>query len=1159
MSFVHLHLHTQYSLLDGANKIDNLVPRVKELGMPAVAMTDHGNMFGAIDFYRTALGHGVKPILGCEVYVAPKSRFDRIGRPDDYEAGGNHHLTLLAMSNEGYRNLCRLVSAGYLEGFYYKPRIDRELLREHNAGIIALSGCLSGEVNSHLKNRNVDRARETMEDFARMFDGRYYVEIQDNKLEEQNAANRELVGLAGKLGLPLVATNDCHYLGCDDAGAHEILLCVQSKKTRDDPKAWKLGTHDLWVKSPDEMRAGFAEFPEAIDHTLEIANRCNVELTFGRYQFPIYQTPKGETLEEHLCEKARAGLTAHLERLRKQPDWSEEREAPYWKRLETELEIINSMGFAGYFLIVADFIAEARRRGIPVGPGRGSGAGSLVAWSTGITGLDPLRYGLLFERFLNPERKSMPDIDIDFCYERRDEVIEYVKEKYGADRVAQIITFGTLKGKQAIKDVGRVLGLGFAETDRIAKLYPAPVQGRDHKLEKALEMEPKLREVRDQGDVEKELFQNALKLEGLFRHASKHASGVVISNRPLLEDVPLFVDSDGNVCTQFSYGDVDLIGLIKFDFLGLKTLTQLEHTVRLVLEGKGISVALEELPLDDAKTYELLSKADTTGVFQMESGGMRKLLTDLKPSAFEDVIAILALYRPGPLDAKMDDGTTMVEAFIRRKHGRAEIRLLHQSLGPILRETYGVIVYQEQVMQIAQALAGYSLGDADNLRRAMSKKKAEVMAVERQKFLAGALANQIEEKVANEIFGQMETFAAYGFNKSHSAAYALVSFQTAYLKAHYPEEFLAALLTLEMGNTDKTYKNIADCRSRGARVLPPDINESRQDFTVVSEGIRFGMGAVKGVGAKAIEIILEARSTPFESIVEFCRRVRGAVVNKRVVESLIKCGAFDSLGTPRATLLAWVDDLVRWADRVEEEAASKQISLFGSGSSGSISEPPRMPEVPGWTDKQKLRAEKEALGFFITGHPLDKYQRDLKRMATATTGVLRDRASGDTVSVPGVIHTVKLKNSKKGDRYATFFLEDREGVVESIAWPRTYREYGAIIHGDEPVILTGSLDIAEDRCQIIANELKDLSQARSDSVKQVHLRLSADRVTDDCLVRLRDMLSRHPGKCPAFLDVLVPGQREAIIELPSDLHVTPSDAMLDAVEQLFGRGVAVLR
>ena len=1159
MSFVHLHLHTQYSLLDGANKIDNLIPRVKELGMPAVAMTDHGNMFGAIDFYRTALAHGVKPILGCEVYVAPKSRFDRIGRADDYEAGGNHHLTLLAMSTEGYRNLCRLVSAGYLEGFYYKPRIDRELLREHNAGIIALSGCLSGEVNSHLKNRNVDRARETMEDFARMFDGRYYVEIQDNKLEEQTAANRELVGLAGKLGLPLVATNDCHYLGCDDASAHEILLCVQSKKTRDDPTAWKLGTHDLWVKSPDEMRAGFAEFPEAIDHTLEIANRCNVELTFGKYQFPVYQTPKGETLEEHFCENARAGLTAHLERLRKQSNWSEEHEAPYWKRLETELEVINSMGFAGYFLIVADFIAEARRRGIPVGPGRGSGAGSLVAWSTGITGLDPLRYGLLFERFLNPERKSMPDIDIDFCYERRDEVIDYVKEKYGADRVAQIITFGTLKGKQAIKDVGRVLGLGFAETDRIAKLYPAPVQGRAHKLEKALEMEPKLREVRDQGDVEKELFQNALKLEGLFRHASKHASGVVISSRPLLEDLPLFVDSGGNVCTQFSYGDVDLIGLIKFDFLGLKTLTQLDRTVRLVLEGKGISLVLEELPLDDVKTYELLSTADTTGVFQMESGGMRKLLIDLKPSAFEDVIAILALYRPGPLNAKMDDGTTMVEAFIRRKHGQAEIRLLHPSLGPILRQTYGVIVYQEQVMQIAQALAGYSLGDADNLRRAMGKKKAEVMAVERRKFITGALANQIEEKVASEIFGQMETFAAYGFNKSHSAAYALVSFQTAYLKAHYPAEFLAALLTLEMDNTDKTYKNIADCRSRGARVLPPDINESRQDFTVVSEGIRFGMGAVKGVGAKAIEIIIEARSTPFESIVEFCRRVRGAVVNRRVVESLIKCGAFDSLGTPRATLLAWVDDLVRWADRVEEEATSKQISLFGSGSSGSISEPPRMPKVPEWTDKQKLRAEKEALGFFITGHPLDKYQRDLKRMATATTGVLRDRVSGDSVSVPGVIHTVKLKNSKKGDRYATFFLEDREGVVESIAWPRTYREYGAIIHGDEPVILTGSLDIAEDRCQLIANELRDLSQARSDSVKQVHLRLSADRVTDDCLVRLRDMLSRHPGKCPAFLDVLVPGQREAIIELPSNLHVTPSDAMLDAVEQLFGRGVAVLR
>ena len=1160
MSFVHLHLHTQYSLLDGANKVKDLVPRVKSLGMPAVAMTDHGNMFGAVDFYRTCVAQGVKPILGCEVYVAPKSRFDRIGRSDDYEAGGNHHLTLLAMTHEGYRNLCRLVTAGYTEGFYYKPRIDRELLRDHNAGILALSGCLSGEVNASLLARNVERARHVMEEYARIFDGRYYVEIQDNKLVEQEQVNAELVTLARQIGLPLVATNDCHYLHADDARAHEVLLCVQSKKTRDDPKAWKLGTHELWVKSPEEMRAGFEAFPEAIDHTLDIANRCDVELTFGKYQFPVFHTPKGETLEDYLVEQATAGLERHLERLRGTADGTPERESLYRDRLDHELRVIREMGFAGYFLIVADFIAEARRRGIPVGPGRGSGAGSLVAHSLGITGLDPIRYGLLFERFLNPERKSMPDIDIDFCYERRDEVIAYVKEKYGADRVAQIITFGTLKGKQAIKDVGRVLGFSFGDTDRFAKLYPEAKQGKDQPLEKALEIEPRLREIRDRGDTEKELFDVALKLEGLFRHASKHASGIVISNRPLVEDVPLFVDGDGAVMTQFSYGDIDAIGLIKFDFLGLKTLTQIESAVRRIRDGKGVDLDLAALPLDDPKTYELLCRADTIGIFQMESGGMRKLLTDLKPSTFEDIIAVLALFRPGPLDAKMDDGTTMVEAFIRRKHGKARITYLHPALEPILRDTYGVIVYQEQVMKIAQALAGYTLGDADNLRRAMGKKKAEEMARERVRFLDGASRNGLSSELAGQIYDQMETFAAYGFNKSHSAAYALVSYQTAWLKAHYPQEFLASLLTLEMGDTDKTYKNIADCRERGIRILPPDINESREDFTVAGQDIRFGLGAVKGVGRKAIELVLGARTTPFTSLPDFARRVRGAVVNKRVVESLVKCGAFDSLGVSRARCFAWLDDCLRWAEAIERDANSDQMGLFGNGAANrAIGDPPPVPTVDDWPDKEMLRAEKEAIGFFITGHPLDKFQRDLRRITTATTASLSAKGNAESVTVAGVIHTVKLKNSRKGDRYATFFLEDREGVVETIAWPETYRRHEAVIHGDEPVLVTAALDVGEDRVTLIANELRVLAAVRQETVKQVHLRLPASRVTDECLEQLKDTLSRHRGNCPAFLDVIVPGESEAIIELPQELRVTPSEEMLDAIERLLGSGVAVLR
>jgi len=1165
VSFVHLHLHTQYSLLDGANKISALVPHVKKLGMPAVAMTDHGNMFGAVEFYKRCVEAGVKPILGCEVYVAPKSRVDRVARTDDFEAGGNYHLTLLAMNDDGYRNLCRLVTKGFTEGFYYKPRIDKELLRELNGGIIALSGCLSGEVNSSIAEHNVERARKVMEEYRAMFGDRYYVEIQDNKLEIQNAANKELVRLAAELGLPLVATNDCHYLHADDAKAHELLLCIQSKKPRDDPKAWKLETHELWVKGPEEMNAAFAALPEAVSNTVAIAERCNVELKFGRYQFPVFQTPRGETLDDHLETSARAGLQARF--AAKRPDDA----GVYHDRLAFELATIKKMGFAGYFLIVADFIGEAKRRGIPVGPGRGSGAGSLVAYSLGITDIDPIPYGLLFERFLNPERKSMPDIDVDFCFERRDEVIQYVKQKYGEDRVAQIAAFGTLKGKQAIKDVGRALGFTFAETDRIAKLYPAPKQGKDYPLEKALEMEPRLREVRDAGPREKELFENALKLEGLFRQTTTHASGIVISNRPLVEDVPLFTDPDGLRITQYAYNEIDAIGLIKFDFLGLKTLTLIADAVRQVREGKGVELDFATIPLDDKKTYELLGRGDTVGIFQMESGGMRKLLTDLRPSVFEDIVAVNALYRPGPLDSGMAD------QFIKRKRGKEPVRYLHPALEPILKQTYGVIVYQEQVMQTAQVLAGYTLGDADNLRRAMGKKKAEEMARERVRFLDGASKQGLKAELAGEIFDQMETFAAYGFNKSHAAAYALVSFQTAYLKAHYPHEFMAALLTMEMGDTDKTYKNIADCRERGIRILPPDVNESRESFTVAGDTIRFGLGAVRGVGGKAIEVILAVREQPFSSFSDFCRRVRGLVINKRVVESLIQCGAFDSLGVTRSRLLAATDAMMAWAERTEREATSDQRSLFGGSAAGAaLAEPPPIPNVAEWSDKEMLKAEKDAIGIFLTGHPLDKFQRDLHRLANATTGTLASRNNQDKVALGGVIHTVRLKNSKKGDRYATFSLEDKEGVVEVIAWPEAYRKFEALIHGDDPVLLAGGLDKQEavggrgdegddgaepvrERCQIIADEIRALATAREQSVRQVHLQVNGERLTEDQLRRLRETLAQHRGSCPAFLHVIVPGRSEAVIELPETLRVVPSEAMVDAVEKIFGDGVTMLR
>jgi DNA polymerase-3 subunit alpha len=1168
MSFVHLHLHTQYSLLDGANKIRELLAHVARAGMPACGITDHGNMFGAVQFSQEAARHGLKPILGCEMYVAPQSRFDRGGRADDHETGGNFHLILLAMNREGYRNLCRLVSAGYQEGLHYgKPRVDRELLRELAGGLIATSGCLSGEVARSILAGRPERARAAAEELARLFAGRFYLEIQDNHLPAQEQVNHEVKALARALGLPLVATNDCHYLRREDAAAHEVLLCVQTGKTFSDERRWRFETDQLYVKGPAEMAASFADVPEAVTNTLEIARRCEVELRH-RWQFPVYRVPEGETLEGVLEREARRGLDERLN-ARRTLGTSPARERMYEERLTHELATITSMGFAGYFLIVADFINWAKGQGIPVGPGRGSAAGSLVAYALRITDLDPLEHGLLFERFLNPERRSMPDIDVDFCFVRRDEVIRYVREKYGADRVAQIITFGTLKGKQAIKDIGRVLDFTFAETDRIAKLYPEPKQGKDFPLEKALEMEPRLQEIRNSGERERRLFELALRLEGLLRHASKHAAGIVISNRPLTEDVPLFVDKDGAVMTQYSYTDVEAIGLIKFDFLGLKTLTLIAGVVRRIREGRGGELDVGAVPLDDAATYRLLAAADTIGVFQMESGGMRRLLAQLKPSCFADIVAVLALYRPGPLDSGMAEG------FIKRKHGKEPLRYLHPALEPILRDTYGVIVYQEQVMQIAQALAGYTLGDADNLRRAMGKKKKEVMAVERERFMDGVRKQgTAAARLAGEIFDQMETFAAYGFNKSHSAAYALITYQTAYLKAHYRTEFMAGLLSLGAGDTDSTYKNIAECRDHGVAILPPDVNESRFDFTAAGDKIRFGLGAVRGVGAKAIEVILAARGEePFTSLHDFCLRVRGQLVNRRVIESLIKCGAFDSVEPNRARLLAGLDGVLAWAASRAEERTTAQIGLFATAG-GEAEAPPPLPAVSPWRAEEELAAERETIGFFITGHPLDRYELDLRKFTNATTATLRTRGAEPPpapaerngradlrpqVRLGGVIHTLKLKNSKRGDRYATFVLEDKEGVVEVIAWPDTYRAHEAMIHGGEPVVVAGALEVSEERCQVIASEITPLAQARAQAIRQVHVRVPLGRTGRAGLERLRAILAAHPGSCDAFLHLEQGDDTETVLALPNALRVAASEQIVNAVEGELGAGAMYFR
>jgi DNA polymerase-3 subunit alpha len=834
--FVHLHCHTEYSLLDGANKVDRMFRRIKALEQPAVAMTDHGNMFGAIEFYREAIEHGIKPIIGCEIYVAPNSRFERKGvdrGPKEY----NNHLILLAMNNEGYRNLCKLVSLGYMEGFYYKPRIDKELLKELNGGLIALSACLQGEISQTLLYGNYERAKAAAEQYAAIFGDRYYFEIQDNKLADQEKVNRLLVELAKELSIPVVATNDCHYGERDDFHAHDVLLCVQTGKTVDDDNRLKLETDELYLKSAAEMARGFEYCPDAVERTVEVAARCNVEIEFGKYHFPNYTPPKEIGLDDYLDELAHKGLEERLEGV---TDPGLRRN--YQERLDYELDVIKRMQFPGYFLVVADFINYAKQHGIPVGPGRGSSAGSLVAYALKITDLDPIRHVLLFERFLNPERRSMPDIDVDFCIRGRAQVIQYVKEKYGADRVAQIATFGTLKAKAAIKDVGRALGFSFAEADAIAKLIPAPKQGFDYPLTEAMRMEPRLGELMKSDPRVKTLMDHALRLEGLVRHASTHAAGVVLSNLPLVDHCPLFVDKEGGIVTQYEMTWVEKIGLVKFDFLGLKTLTLLHDCVKLIEVTRGDKIDLNGLPLDDKKTYRTLSSGNTTGVFQLESTGIREMTVKIRPNCFEDLVAILALYRPGPLDSGM------AEDYIKRKNGKEKIKYLHPLLETILKDTYGVIVYQEQVMQTAQVLAGYSMGEADILRRAMGKKDPEEMAAQRERFVEGAKAKNLDEKIATEVFDQMETFARYGFNKSHSAAYALVSYQTAYLKTHYPVEFMAALMTSEMGDTDKVIKNLAECRDKGIVVLAPDVNESLADFTPEGQKIRFGLAGVKNVG-----------------------------------------------------------------------------------------------------------------------------------------------------------------------------------------------------------------------------------------------------------------------------------------------------------------------
>ena len=1148
-SFVHLHLHTQFSLLDGANQIEPLVRQIKSFGQPAVAMTDHGNMFGAVEFYRKAKEAGVKPIIGCEAYMALGSRHAK--KDSGLAHNDYYHLILLARNQAGYQNLIKLVSKGYLEGFYYKPRIDKELLKEHHEGIIALSGCLSGEIPYLIGQNDMAGALGVAGEFQEIFGkDHFYLEVQANGLDHQRIANAGLIEIHKKLSIPLAGTNDCHYLKKEDSRPHELMLCLQTGKTLSDPNRMKFDTDQLYVKSTEEIAPAFAEFPGAASNTCKIADHCDLELALNKTYLPQYTAPEGYTRESYLEQLATEGLRS---RLKERP--SQIPSATYELRLREELMVICSMGFAGYFLIVWDIIRFARSRGIPVGPGRGSAAGSLVAYALRITDLDPLVYTLLFERFLNPERVSLPDIDMDFCMDRRGEVINYVVDKYGPDHVAQIITFGTLGAKAAIRDVGRVMEMPYAEADKVAKLVPNQL---NITLQQALDTEPRLRELVETDAKVKELMTIAQSLEGLARHASTHAAGVVISEGPLTDHVPLYKGANDEIVTQYSMGDVEKIGLVKFDFLGLKTLTMIRRAETLINEGRPDQppLAVDQLTFDDPKTFALLSSGKTTGIFQLESSGMRDLLTGFKPDRFEDIIAIIALYRPGPMD--------LIPDFIKRKQGKVPITFETPELEPILKDTYGVIVYQEQVMAIANKVAGFSLGQADILRRAMGKKKPEEMEKLRVRFLDGAKKNKIPDKKAEKLFELIQKFAGYGFNKSHAAAYAVVCFQTGYLKAHYPTEFMAALMTSDMGNQDKIVGYFTECRDLGIKVLGPDVNESRKNFAVVDGAIRFGLAAIKNVGEGAVESVLAIRheTGPFKSFFDFCRRIDLHKVNKRMLEGLIKAGAFDSTGAKRSQLMAVLDQAIDNGAAAQREREVGQTSIFGDELNGDshVHAPvePTLPNIPEWDQAQRLKYERELTGFYITAHPLTRYEATLHALSTATTIGLTELSDGKEVKLCGIITTVKSMLTKKGDRMAYVTLEDLQGTVEVIVFPDLFKAAGELLAPERLVRLTGTIDRGDKGTKIRGSKIEPLIEVQTQTIKRVHIRLSDRPEVAEQLPRLLDVFKRHPGSTTVSMTFRTEGALEAETAPLPNLTVSASEHFLADVEEVLGKGALSL-
>ncbi|MFH1856170.1 MAG: DNA polymerase III subunit alpha [Candidatus Omnitrophota bacterium] len=1141
--FVHLHTHTQYSLLDGACRLKDLVDRANEFKMPSLAITDHGNMFGAIEFYSMAKGAGIKPIIGAELYMAPESRFDKSSRVGE---GTAFHIILLAKNMRGYQNLMKLVSTGFVEGFYYKPRIDKEILAKHCEGLIALTACLKGEIPSAILRGKKDYAVKLAGELNEMFGkGNFYFEIQHNLIPEQDKLNKELISLSKTLSIPLAATNDIHYLRKEDARAHEILLCLQTQTKLTDEKRLKFQTDEFYFKSPDEMKRVFAEVPEAILNTVVIAEKCGLELEFGKVHLPKYDTPAGMNEGAFLRKLCEEGVEKRFGECTPQIK----------NRLEHELKVIEGAGFNGYFLLVWDFVHFAKQQKIPVGPGRGSAAGSLVAYVLGVTDIDPLKYDLVFERFLNPERISFPDIDIDFCYERRDEVIKYVTEKYGQDKVAQIITFGTMAARGVIRDVGRVMDMSYGDVDKIAKLVPADP---NMNLDKALQLEPQLKSLYDGDPAIKSLINTSKALEGLTRHASTHAAGIIISRDALDEYIPLFKTPDGQLTTGYAMGSLEKLGLLKMDFLGLRTLTVMDETVKIIKRTKDKEIDLFSLPLDDKKTFKLLSKSESLGVFQLESTGMRDLLRKLKPEQFEDIVALLALFRPGPL------GSGLVEEFIKRKHGEVPIEYPHPKLESILKETYGVLLHQDQIMVIGIKLAGFSFGQADILMRAIGKKQPEKMQQMKEDFLKGAVAGGIKPETAEEIFTLMAHFTGYGFNKSHTTAYAMIAYQTAYLKANYGVEFMTALLSSEKDNTSKIAQYIEESKRMGIKILPPDVNESYAKFTVVGNSIRFGLSAVKNVGAGAIESIVNSRKEKGKSssFTDFCERIDSRLVNKKVMESLIKCGAFDGFGPHRSQLMAGLDNALNSADSVAKDRQKGQLSFFDGENPGENFKRDfyEVPQIEEWPEAQRLAYEKEMIGFYITGHPLERYQKALKTYNTSSIAGLSELSDGKEVIVGGVISRVRnTVTKKKGEKMAILRLEDLNADVEVLVFPRSYAENAPFIKEDEIVFIRGKLDAREEVRKVIASDIIPIKNMHEKFANGLIVNLTAPGLQEKDLHALNEVLKESPGSVAVFLNLDSPNGRQVKIKLSPSVKVKITQKLIFKLKELYGEEAVSFR